>query len=196
LNNLKTIITASVCAAFFNLQVRAADQEADTNIAQTCFECHGQEGISNNPDIPSLAAQQPDYMIHQLKSFSAGNRNNPLMNKIAAGLSDDDIVKVTAYFASRQPRSAGGNPVLASAGETDVETCFECHGAKAQGHRYTPRLAGQQPQYLVTQLKKFRDESRAGGVMNLVADDLSDENMEVVAAYLGSFQSDEDALTP
>lgn len=65
-----------------------------------CAACHGTNGISVSDTIPNLAAQRPRYLEAQLKALKDGTRKNPVMNAIAAQLSADDIVNVSAHFAA------------------------------------------------------------------------------------------------
>jgi cytochrome c553 len=41
-----------------------------------------------------------------------------------------------------------------------VRNCTWCHGAGAQGYTVAPRLAGQRPQYIMSQIRSFREHSR------------------------------------
>ena len=68
--------------------------------AKQCFACHGVNGISLNPEFPSLTEQSKKYLADQLNAFRNGNRKNPIMNPIASGLSDEDIDTVAEYFSS------------------------------------------------------------------------------------------------
>ena len=62
------------------------------------------------------------------------------------------------------------------------------HGSDAQGQVTFPRLAGQRADYLVKQLLVFQrtDERPEGGVMKVVAHELTRQGIEDVAAYLQS----------
>lgn len=73
--------------------------------ASQCFACHGADGVSANPQFPSLAGQPKDYIIKQLKAFKSGNRKNDIMKPIASGLNNSDMNTVAAYFAGKK---AGG----------------------------------------------------------------------------------------
>lgn len=42
----------------------------------------------------------------------------------------------------------------------EVRNCTWCHGTSGQGYTVAPRLAGQRPAYLETQIRNFRDHSR------------------------------------
>lgn len=51
--------------------------------------------------------------------------------------------------------------VPALAGESAaVHNCTWCHGAEAQGYTVAPRLAGQQPQYIMSQIQSFHEHTR------------------------------------
>ncbi len=64
--------------------------------------------------------------------------------------------------------------------------CAGCHGAKGQGKGNYPKLAGQQPQYLIKQLLNFKNRSRKGGPMNAIASTLTEQDINQIAAYLGT----------
>ncbi len=68
--------------------------------AATCAACHGPNGISLAPTWPTLAGQHEDYLVHALKQYRDGTRNNPVMMPLAAGLTDADIKVLAKYFSS------------------------------------------------------------------------------------------------
>ena len=80
-----------------------------------CQACHGANGISSSPRIPNLAGQQSDYLAAQLRAFRAGTRKNPLMESIAAQLSDAEITAVAAHWHGL-PAGGGADPHAAAAG--------------------------------------------------------------------------------
>ena len=57
----------------------------------TCLACHGENGQSQNPDVPSLGAQQSFYVTVQLLMFRERMRLADPMNDMAKGLSDGDL---------------------------------------------------------------------------------------------------------
>ncbi len=81
----------------------AENGRADKKIP-ACLSCHEKPGA--NPVYPFIAGQGRAYLERQLRLFKAGNRGGTryshLMTKVARGLSEDDIVAVSAYFAQRQ----------------------------------------------------------------------------------------------
>ena len=71
----------------------------------------------------------------------------------------------------------------------DVGACTGCHGLDGRSRQEDyPNLAGQKQRYLEKALKDFRNGSRHHLMMNFVAKDMSDENIESFAAYYAGFQ--------
>jgi len=66
----------------------------------TCVACHGEDGRGTAPNFPVLAGQYADYLELALKQYRSGERDNALMAPMAAGLSDDDIADLAAYYAA------------------------------------------------------------------------------------------------
>lgn len=80
--------------------VQAADIDAGKAKAASCAGCHGGAGISPAPMYPNLAGQKEMYLYQQLAAFKSGTRNNAMMASMVAGLSDDDMKNIAAYYAS------------------------------------------------------------------------------------------------
>jgi cytochrome c553 len=176
------VVLASSCA----FPIFAADAAAGAEKASICAGCHGPNGKSSNAQWPNLAAQQPAYLAAQLKAFKSGSRVNPVMQGMAANLSDQDIENISAYFADQPAAKAGGDPALAKTGGEKAAMCLGCHGAQGEGSAQIPRLAGQHPAYLVAQLKNFKSGARQNSHMQAMASTLSEDDMRALAAYLGS----------
>jgi len=84
------------------------DVEAGREKSQACIACHGEKGAAqNNPAWPMLAGQHPDYLLHALKAYKSGDRQNAIMNGQAAGLSEQDMRDLAAYFAAQTPAVHG-----------------------------------------------------------------------------------------
>jgi cytochrome c553 len=71
-----------------------------------CIGCHGIPGYkSGYPEVyqvPMLGGQSAKYIESALNAYKKGDRKNPSMRGIAAGLSDQDIADVAAYYASQK----------------------------------------------------------------------------------------------
>jgi len=70
--------------------------------ARACQVCHGKGGHSTKETYPVLAGQHAAYIRKQLHAFRDGTRKDPIMNGMAAPLSDQDIEDVAAYFNSNK----------------------------------------------------------------------------------------------
>lgn len=170
----------------FAAATRAADINAGKTRSALCQGCHGVAGVSSSALFPSLAGQTGAYLEAQLKKLKTGERDNPTMNSIAKDLSDNDVQNLAAYFASQPAKSAGGDAELAKTGKDKVGMCLGCHGDKLQGKGQFPKLSGQHPQYLSKQLQDFKTGARKAGPMNAIAQNLSEDDIKALAAYLGS----------
>ena len=75
---------------------------AQKNIAM-CEGCHGIEGYRTAyPDVysvPKLGGQSATYLANALHAYKAKHRSHPSMRGIAAGLSDQDIADLAAYYS-------------------------------------------------------------------------------------------------
>ena len=78
----------------------AADIEAGKAKSGLCAACHGADGISFAPLYPNLKGQKAAYLEKQLTAFKNGTRQDPTMAPMAAPLSEEDIVNISAYFSS------------------------------------------------------------------------------------------------
>lgn len=183
----KQILALFLCLAWSaTIPAAAADVSAGEKKAETCGGCHGAKGNSTNPQWPNLAAQQSTYIINQLNAFKKGDRINPVMQPMAANLTDEDIANLAAYYSTQKKVEKNDDLALAEKGKAKAAICLGCHGASAEGNGQFPRLAGQHPEYLVQQLKSFKDGSRKGGPMAAITANLSEEDFEALAAYFGS----------
>jgi cytochrome c553 len=163
-----------------------------------CQGCHGEEGLSIEPLIPRLAGQYAGYIGKQIHDFQTGYRSNAIMNGMAATVDEADLADITAYFASRAKMKGDGisNPLgksLFQNGDMSrmMVACVNCHGingkGKTQENSMFPVLGGLQKDYLRGQLVSFRQGERSnspGGVMNIVAQKLTNAEIDALAEYL------------
>ncbi len=154
-----------------------------------CAACHGIDGNSSNPEIPILAGQNAEYIVNQLSAFKSGDRQNDTMQGMVMTLAQSDMANLAAYYASQIPRSGTANKGLAIKGKTQYKMCWGCHGMNAEGYDGYPRLADQHSVYLINQINSFKNRTRFNPAMNSVADDLTDEDIEALGAYLGSINT-------
>jgi cytochrome c553 len=170
----------------------AADAAAVKEKAEICAGCHGENGISQTENIPSLAGQMDQFIQWQLVFFRGGARKNDQMQPIAQDISNEDIRGLGAYFASLTPptgKKPDDNPDLSSKGAQAAvgRRCASCHGDAFAGTKAVARLAGQREEYLVKALNDYKSGVRSGGAgaaMTDVAYPLSEEEIAALAHYL------------
>jgi cytochrome c553 len=161
---------------------------------QLCVACHGENGNSTNPAVPSLSAQPAQFISTQLVMFREKRRNDPLMSPIAAPLSNADINALAKFFSAQQraaPAKKASEQTLAAGKRiTEQFNCVACHGAALKGQQHIPRLAGQQADYLRTQLRGFKAGTRfdMDGNMTAAAQPLTPADIDVLAEYLASLE--------
>jgi len=171
---------------------------------QVCSNCHGITGVSVSPNFPVLAAQQPQYIVAQLKEFRAKGRSDPpgfeYMWGISRKLTDAQIEGLAKYFSSQAPahqppevknasvREAGKAIFTGGIPAKNIPPCMTCHGDKGQGNANFPRLGGQHADYVEKQLLVFQrtNERPEGAVMKTIVHDLTPEHIKEVAAYVQS----------
>lgn len=169
----------------------AADITAGKQKAEICAGCHGDNGISQTENFPSLAGQLDQYIQWQLVYFRAGTRKNELMQLIVEPLSNDDIRNLGAYFAQLAPPKGvkDDNPDLSAKGKQAAagRRCASCHTDSYAGTKAVARIAGQREEYLVKALRDYKSGVRSGGGQAAMADvayPLSEEEIEALAHYL------------
>jgi cytochrome c553 len=165
-------------------------------IAQVCAACHTADGSRGSPANPILAGQHPEYLVKQLTEFKAGKRNNAIMKGFASTLSDDDMMNVAAFYASKSAKPGfAKDKALVTLGEKiyrggiadkAVPACAACHGPSGAGlPAQYPRMGGQHGDYTEAQLVAFRGGLRANSPqMMTIAARLSDREIKAVADYI------------
>ena len=151
-------------------------------VAASCTGCHGENGFSTTAGVPSLAGQQPVYLMISTQEYANGSRGHAEKEAMLQGLGEIDIEKMAMYFASQAPQKreppSFGDP---RAGEPLTAICGSCHGARGVSQDpMVPNLAGQEPTYLVNAIRAYRSNERSHE--DMVADK-SDEEIASIAAF-------------
>lgn len=177
---------------------------ADTNkspeeLATTCVACHGPNGNSVVTQWPKIAGQNKVYLIKELHDYAneKSGRENPVMHQIVSGLSESDIEKLAEYFAAQKITTGLAKATNVYLGQEifraglmteQVPACSACHGPRGEGNAEAgfPALAGQQQDYVVSQLQAFRAGKRTNDehIMQDISAHLNDESIVAVASYI------------
>jgi len=96
------IIVFAAAAAFASGAFASGNAERGASKAkQVCAVCHGADGNTPlTPEYPRLAGQHEDYLFKALRDYKAGSRKNAIMGAQAAGLSQQDMQDLAAYFSA------------------------------------------------------------------------------------------------
>jgi cytochrome c553 len=141
------------------------------------------------PDVPNLAGQNTAYVLNQIYKFAEGKRPNAFfMEGFVKAMSNDERFAVAVYYSSQQPASLPmKDAALAGRGKQVYESiCKTCHGERGTGNETIARLAGQQPDYLVASIKRYREGARLDPRMLVNVRSLSETDIRAVTAYIGS----------
>ena len=181
--SLSRSAAATTVALFFSAAAFGADP-------QVCFACHGPNGNSQNPAVPSIAQHAAQAIATQLYQFREGNRKNELMTPIAEKLSNAELRELGKYFSEQKaaPPQHKTSEAAAAAGPGLAEkyNCVQCHGPKLMGQQHIPRIAGQQYEYVRAQLHLFKLGKRADidGNMTSAAKTASEQELDTLADYV------------
>jgi cytochrome c553 len=131
-----------------------------------CLACHGEKGISETPEVPSLAGMPSNFTVIQLFLFRAKIRKVDIMNDVAKDLTDDELTKFADYFAKLAPPKAteAPDPAIAARAQAVIARthCASCHNPDFSGREQMPRLAAQREDYLLKSLRDYKTNQRPG----------------------------------
>jgi cytochrome c553 len=167
-----------------------ADPSRGAARAAACAACHGAPDRLPLAGMPTLAAQQEQFLVLQMFLMREGLRDVPQMAGTLKDFSDRDLDDIAAYFAGQKPpRSASeGNPKLRASGAALAKgmACGSCHLGDYSGQKQVPRIAGQREDYLAATMKAYRDNKRVGTdtSMNGLLYQVPDRDIEALAHYL------------
>lgn len=161
--------------------------QAGQRQAGFCFSCHGEHGISLQPEVPNLAGQPASYLLEQIRRFGDGRRRDAFMQGLLRALPDNQKLNIALYFAAQRlgPSDAGSGS--AELGKSlYAQRCESCHGPHGRGNDVMPTVASQKVTYLVKSLKRYRDKSgeRQHKEMSDSLAKLGDGELDHLAAYM------------
>ena len=171
-------------------QPQSADPSRAAARAAACESCHGTPERAPLPGTPYLAGQQYLFLEMQMFLFREGLRDVPQMVGLFTGVTDQDFADIGAYFARQTPPRATSrpDPALHARGAALARHmgCGSCHLPDYRGQKHVPRLDNQPEDYLVSAMKEYRDNRRAGGdtSMNAALYRVGDDDLRALAHYL------------
>lgn len=170
---------------------------------QLCSSCHGDTGIGQSTNWPSLSGQVRGYVYKTLRDFHDWERSvaqgGQLMGYIVEELTDQDMADLAAFYRSNPRPDAQDVEItpdqfdiadrLHWLGDPDrmIQPCSACHGEAGEGNfpNY-PSLSGQYVDYTRTQLELYRSGERHSDIysrMRLISAELTDPEIEALSLY-------------
>jgi cytochrome c553 len=178
--------------------LRSADPAKGEALAKEskCAKCHGDAGVSDDPDDVNIAGMSSSYLFKQLKDYQDKKRDDRDMYKKVKELNDQQLADLSAWYAELEPAVRGANKTvtaeiqkLITHGDPErlLKACAACHGSKGRGGQFDhPALAGQNRTYLVDSMVAFKEEDRTNDIysrMRTVSEVLTEEEIEALADY-------------
>jgi cytochrome c553 len=174
--------------------------QGEAKFTAVCAACHGADGNSGIALNPKLARQHPEYLVKQLLEFKEGKRPSPIMQPIAAQLSEADMKNIAAWAGTQKAKAGfakdkelvalGERIYRGGIAERQVAACAGCHSPNGAGvpSQY-PRLSGQHADYTSAQLVNFREGGRKNSLqMAQIAARLNDREIRAVADYIAGLR--------
>lgn len=188
----KSILPAALMVAGASLATAISAGEAKMAtpdmLVNTCVACHGTNGVSTGPAIPSLAGLTRNYLIGAMLAYKfhdseealekaidergeayedveAFSRYSTIMSRLATGYTVEEIEVMADYFAAQKPTpvSQKADSALASKGKKLHDAkCDKCHEDGGSSPKDDVGiLAGQWMPYLRYTLQDYSDGKRA-----------------------------------
>ena len=197
-----------VSNVFASSEVYAGDPEKGKELASAtgCMGCHGADGNSPAPNFPKIAGLGSKYIYRQLQNVRDGNRIIASMAGLLDTYKNEQLKDLAAFYNSQTLQITGAKPleVKVNAGikvdslklgarvyragnlQTNVPSCIGCHSPRGLGNEPAgyPRLGGQYSEYIASQLRAYRDGEREHEIMNTVAKNMTNAEIDSVANFI------------
>lgn len=166
-------------------------EDAIEPLAITCNNCHGVNGVSVGPNMPSIGGLPEAYLKNIMLEWKTGARYSATMGRLIKGYSDEQIAALAKYFSAKPwvPAAQTTDPKLVALGKKVTARCAGCHGETGKSEdSETPSLNGQWSQYLQLEALKYRDDTvtMPSRQMRNAAKKLTDEEVKAVSEFYAS----------
>ncbi|MBF0273291.1 MAG: c-type cytochrome [Magnetococcales bacterium] len=171
-------------------------------LANTCAGCHGTNGVSAGPSMPTIAGLSAPYLKHVMAEFKSGKRPSTIMGRIAKGYTEEETARLADFLskAKWQNVASHANSQLATKVDdarakkgkklVDTQKCGKCHEDDGLTQdEDTPRMAGQWVDYLLIKMQDFKNQHLTvpqPEKMQKAIDKLSPQELEDIAHFYAS----------
>lgn len=183
-------------------QATAASNPSAAALAGTCAGCHGTNGDSGGPAMPTISGMPKQLFIDLMGEFKSGDRPSTIMGRIAKGYTDKQTEQMGGFFAKQKWKNATSlNPVLAKLamqpdpkmakeGKNLAKKCGKCHEDDGRSTADdTSRLAGQWLEYLLFKMADYKNADMdvpQGKKMKKQMDEKTLDELNAIAHFYAS----------
>ena len=136
----------------------------DAMLANTCAGCHGTDGASNGPAIPTIAGLSNDYFVEIMQGYADGTVPATIMDRIAKGYNEDEIKQLAKFYVAKpfvKAKQDFDPKLVKKGGKLHDKYCEKCHAEGGQSAEDDAGvMAGQWTPYLVYQFEDFNNGHR------------------------------------
>jgi len=192
--------------------LKNASPEHGKELSSTCNGCHGKDGSAElDFNFPSIAGQIAAATYKQMLDYRDNTRGHGIMQSFANTLDEKDIADLSVWYQSQalpvvktedtqgkefEVTERARKLAIKGDGARLLPPCAACHGQKGEGAIVDiPALAGQNPSYFTNTMYEFKSGRRGNDLysrMRIIAQSLSDEEIDELANYYGSIGTPEE----
>ena len=153
-------------------------------LSANCGKCHGASGISHDPKIPTLASQDPQYLVSAVKAYQERGRKQEDMHSFLSNISEEGIENIAAYYSVQKSQPAEAKTMSM---KELAEACDRCHAPGMENPMMIfPKIRGQNKGYMVKALRAYRDNQRGSSPMHKMSLPYNEAVIESIAAWYAS----------
>ncbi len=190
----KRVILALATAGLLSAPAFASGDKTAA-LAATCNNCHGTNGVSVGPSMPSIGGLPEAYLRTVMMQWKSGERYSATMSRLIKGYSDQQIADLAKYFAAKPwvPQPQPVDAKILAQGKAASERCTTCHGdtgSQPDDPAETPQIHGQWAKYMELEMMKYRDNAVAMPHRRMRGNTqrLKEEDVAAVAQYYAAQQ--------
>lgn len=166
-----------------------------TMLSNTCIGCHGTDGASAGPAIPSIGGFTADTFTEAMMAYKNDERPSTIMGRIVKAYTEEEIALMAKFFAAKKftPAKQEADAAKAAKGKDyHKDYCDKCHeeGGKLDVDG-SSILAGQWLPYLQYSMADFHSERRSMSKkmakrMKKMVEDHGESSLDDVSHYYAS----------
>lgn len=161
--NLKLINLALLAGGLAVSSPLWAAASTPAMLSNTCGGCHGTNGASVGPSMPTLGGQPAEYIVESMKKFKSGERPSSIMGRLAKAYTDDDFKAMGEFFGEKKfirHKQDVDAAKVAKGKRVHEENCKKCHQEGGRESEDGGVIAGQWKEYLQINVSDFQSKKR------------------------------------